>query len=179
MVLARQLGAILVLPGTVLVFVPCLIIYSTQQVRLGWGLPDPWRWLVVGLGVACIGAGLWLMGQSIVLFARRGQGTLAPWDPPRHLVVRGVYRYVRNPMISGVLSVLLGETLVLGSTSLLTWFLVVAGVNFIYIPLLEEPQLVEWFGAEYRLYRQHVPRWIPRLHPWVVPWTEDDLTGHS
>jgi protein-S-isoprenylcysteine O-methyltransferase Ste14 len=174
MALVRHLAAILILPGTVLVLVPVLLLGANPPVGLGWELPAPWGWLISALGGACVGGGLWLLGQTIALFARRGRGTLAPWDPPRHLVVRGVYCYVRNPMISGVLSVLLGEALLLGSGAILTWFLVVAALNGIYIPLLEETQLAERFGAEYELYRRHVPRWVPRLRPWVVPWAEDN-----
>src|SRR5919202_986332 len=60
--------------------------------------------------------------KTVVLFATVGRGTLAPWAPPERLVVRGVYRRVRNPMISGVLSVLCGEALLFGSVPLLEWF---------------------------------------------------------
>src|SRR5215208_1937963 len=93
--------------------------------------------------------GLLLMYQTISLFANVGEGTLAPWDPPRNFVVRGVYRYVRNPMISGVLFILLGEATLLGSLPLLAWFLVFFAVNATYIPLLEERQLARRFGGEY------------------------------
>jgi protein-S-isoprenylcysteine O-methyltransferase Ste14 len=81
-------------------------------------------------------------------------------------VVRGVYRHVRNPMISGVLFVLLGEALLTASRPLFGWFLSFALINAIYIPLLEEPGLVHRFGDGYRIYKRHVPRWIPRLTPW-------------
>src|SRR5262249_43380680 len=99
-------------------------------------------------------------------FMAVGQGTLAPWLPTQHLVVRGPYRYVRNPMISGVIFVVTGEAVISGSSSLVIWALGVLLVNLIYIPLVEEPGLVERFGAQYEAYRQHVPRWIPRLRPW-------------
>jgi protein-S-isoprenylcysteine O-methyltransferase Ste14 len=168
----RQIAAIIALPGMVLVVIPAWLLATTHQAPDG----PPGRWHLLGglLGAGFIAVGLVLMGQTIRLFATRGQGTLAPWDPPRHLVVQGVYRRIRNPMISGVLSILLGESLLFGSGPLLIWFLVVAGVNLIYIPLLEEPQLAERFGDEYRLYQQHVPRWLPRRRRWQPPWDNSD-----
>ncbi|HMA36624.1 MAG TPA: isoprenylcysteine carboxylmethyltransferase family protein [Chloroflexia bacterium] len=168
----RQISAILALPGVVLVVIPGWLLTSSPPAPAGG--PGPLHLLGGLLGVGCIVLGLALMAQTIRLFASRGQGTLAPWDPPRHLVVEGVYRHVRNPMISGVLSVLLGESLLFGSGALLVWFLVAAGVNMVYIPLLEEPQLAERFGDEYRLYQQHVARWLPRRRPWVPPWNEPE-----
>jgi protein-S-isoprenylcysteine O-methyltransferase Ste14 len=118
------------------------------------------------IGMTCVGVGLLLMVATIRMFVTVGHGTLAPWDPPQHLVMRGVYRHVRNPMISGVLFVLLGESLITASRPLFGWFLIFALINAIYIPLLEEPGLVHRFGDEYRTYKRHVPRWIPRLTPW-------------
>jgi protein-S-isoprenylcysteine O-methyltransferase Ste14 len=72
-------------------------------------------------------------------------------------------------MISGVFCILLGEALIFGSMVLLTWFVMVVIINLIYIPLLEEPGLEQRFGADYVLYKQNVPRWIPRLTPWQAP----------
>ena len=162
----RYARAILALPGLVLVGVPALILWQTQSLRLGWDWPRPWLLVPILAGLILIGWGLRLMGQTIQLFMTVGQGTLAPWDAPRRLVVLGPYRHVRNPMISGVLAVLLGEALLLGSRPLLTWFLIVLVVNLVYIPLLEEPGLEARFGDDYRLYRQHVPCWLPRRTPW-------------
>jgi protein-S-isoprenylcysteine O-methyltransferase Ste14 len=114
----------------------------------------------------CTCLGLALMIATIRLFATVGKGTLAPWEPPQRLVVRGVYRHVRNPMISGVLSVLLGESVLMASMPLFRWFLIVVVINTIYIPLLEEPGLVRRFGEDYQVYKRNVPRWVPRLTPW-------------
>jgi len=114
-----------------------------------------------------MGLGLWLMVQTIRLFVLVGDGTLAPWDPTQRLVVRGVYRHVRNPMISGVLFILLGEAVFLGSMALFYWFLAAAVVNLIYIPLFEEPGLEDRFGQDYVEYKRHVPRWLPRFSPWL------------
>ena len=118
------------------------------------------------LGALLLGVGLLLFASSLRRFATDGKGTLAPWDPPRHLVVRGPYRYVRNPMISGVIFVLFGEALVLLSWPHLRWALLFLGINFVYIPLLEEPDLEMRFGESYREYRRHVRRFVPRLRPW-------------
>src|SRR5437879_1577441 len=103
------------------VVVPTLIVWR-DGVDIGWGLPTPADVIPPPLGLALIGAGLTLMVRTISLLATVGKGTLAPWDPTRRLVVRGPYRRVRNPMISGVMAVLLGEAALLGSPSLLLWF---------------------------------------------------------
>ncbi len=110
--------------------------------------------------------GLLLFASSLQRFATEGQGTLAPWDPPRRLVVRGPYRHVRNPMISGVLFVVFGEALVLVSEPHAMWALTFLGLNVVYIPLFEEPQLRRRFGAAYVEYCRHVPRLLPRLRSW-------------
>jgi protein-S-isoprenylcysteine O-methyltransferase Ste14 len=100
------------------------------------------------------------------LFATVGHGTLAPWNPPQRLVVRGIYRHVRNPMMLGVCSILFGEALFTASLPLLCWFTFFVIVVMIVIPLVEEPGLVRRFGEDYVVYRQNVPRWIPRRTPW-------------
>lgn len=106
------------------------------------------------------------MAWTVSLFARVGGGTLAPWDPTSRLVVLGPYRHVRNPMITGVLAILLGEASLFGSLPLLLWFAAVFAVNAVYLPLVEEPGLRTRFGADYEAYRANVPRWLPRLRPW-------------
>jgi protein-S-isoprenylcysteine O-methyltransferase Ste14 len=117
-------------------------------------------------GLLVLAVGLVLFASSLRRFAAEGKGTLAPWDPPRALVLRGPYRYVRNPMISGVAFILFGEALVLLSRSHLIWAIVFLGANLLWIPLLEEPQLADRFGEPYREYCRHVRRFWPRLRPW-------------
>lgn len=112
--------------------------------------------------------GLLLVYKTNQLFASVGQGTLSPWDPPKHFVVVGVYRHVRNPMILGVLLVLLGEALLFGSIPLFLWVLFFWVANHVHFIRTEEPALVERFGDEYLRYKAHVPRWIPRLKPWEL-----------
>jgi protein-S-isoprenylcysteine O-methyltransferase Ste14 len=107
--------------------------------------------------------------MTIRLFASVGNGTLAPWDPPKKLVVVGIYLHVRNPMITGVLFIALGEGLFFGSWSILILFGIFLVLNMIYIPLSEEKGLLKRFGEDYLLYARNVPRWIPRLKVWHPP----------
>ncbi len=118
------------------------------------------------LGAVVIGVGIGFFAASLRRFATEGDGTLAPWDPPRRLVVRGPYRHVRNPMISGVVMILFGEAAVLASRPHLLWALTFLGINVIYIPLVEEPFLRERFGEPYREYCRNVPRLLPRRVTW-------------
>jgi protein-S-isoprenylcysteine O-methyltransferase Ste14 len=165
----QHLQAIVLLPVMVTLVVPALIVGATDRVNPGWSLPVPLNLLPIAAGVCLVALGLLLMIATISLFVRVGKGTLAPWLPTRRLVVRGVYGNVRNPMITGVLCILFGEVTVVGSSALLYYAIAAALLNAVYIPLVEEPGLVERFGADYELYRQHVLRWIPRLRAWDVP----------
>lgn len=162
----KHLRAILFLPALVTVLVPAFILYSGAQTNIGWLLPSPWNWLPLLIGILLIVAGLTLLVRTIALFVRVGQGTLAPWDPTRRLVAQGIYRHVRNPMITGVFCILFGESIVLGALAVFFWLLTFVLLNLIYIPLVEEPDLERRFGDDYRLYRANVPRWIPRLRAW-------------
>lgn len=168
MSLWKQLRALFFLPVLVMVLVPALLLFFGGA-NWVWGLAVPWFRVAVALAGLCIAAGLWLFAQTVPLLVRYGQGTLAPWDPPRRLVVRGIYRRVRNPMISGVMCVLVGETLLFGSFGMLAWCLFFVLVNVLYIPRIEERGLEERFGADYVLYKQNVPRWVPRRTAWELP----------
>ncbi len=160
----RHLLAILLLPGTVTVVIPTLLV-ATDGNR-GEGGPGTLGIVGIAAGALLVMAGLLLVAQTVSLFVRLGKGSLAPWDPTVRLVVRGPYRHVRNPMISGVFTILLGEALGLGSLRLLSWALAFAGLNAVYMPLVEEPGLEKRFGRDYASYRRNVPRWIPRRRPW-------------
>jgi protein-S-isoprenylcysteine O-methyltransferase Ste14 len=149
------------------VVIPGTLLWLTEPDTLGlWKSAPATRLALPLLGLLLIGLGHVLMVATIRLFMTVGQGTLAPWNPTQRLVVQGVYRHVRNPMISGVFFVLLGEAILGASLPLLGWFILFVIANVIYIPLAEEPGLVKRFGAEYEEYRRNVPRWIPRLMPW-------------
>jgi protein-S-isoprenylcysteine O-methyltransferase Ste14 len=165
----KHVQAILALPVVVTLVVPGVIISTTQAVNVGWSLPPPLHLLPPLTGSLLVGLGLALMVKTIALFATVGQGTLAPWLATRKLVVQGIYRHVRNPMISGVFCILLGEALFFGSMALLTWFGLFVLINAVYIPLIEEPGLERRFGSDYALYKRNVPRWIPRRTAWQAP----------
>jgi protein-S-isoprenylcysteine O-methyltransferase Ste14 len=120
----------------------------------------------VALGSLFICFGLFLMAWTVRLFRRIGKGTLAPWDPTQRLVIVGPYAHTRNPMIAGVLSVLLGEGILCGSLAILAWTFLFFLVNTLYFKLSEEPGLLKRFGDEYATYRANVPMWLPRLKPW-------------
>ena len=167
--LLRHLLSVLLLPFTVTVIVPLWLLRNDVSPNLAPTLVEI-RLLVLGAGAAALLIGLTLFISTLVHFARTGKGTLAPWDPPRVLVVQGVYRYVRNPMISGVLFVLLAEALLTRSRPVFIWFVLFLSINLVYIPLLEEPGLATRFGERYRLYKKNVPRWLPRVKPWLPPW---------
>jgi len=164
----RQVRAIALLPGVVVVLVPLVILIGSEP-NIGWGLGKGAAVLTVllGLSLVAIGFALWLW--TVRLFAGFGKGTLAPWDPPRSLVVEGPYRHVRNPMITAVLAVLAGEAVLLGSPSLLVWFALFLAINYVFFRLYEEPGLERRFGEDYRTYKRNVPRWLPRRTPWTPP----------
>jgi protein-S-isoprenylcysteine O-methyltransferase Ste14 len=114
-------------------------------------------------GFVIIGLGTVLLAACIFEFARTGRGTLSPLDPPRRLVVRGLYRYVRNPMYLSVTLIVLGEVLVTQSQALAVyWVIWFACVNAFVIGY-EEPSLRAQFGSSYEAYTGEVRRWIPRL----------------
>ena len=118
------------------------------------------------IGLAIVLAGLALFIATVRTFILLGKGTIMPWDPTRKLVIAGVYRYVRNPMILSVIVVLVGEAALFASNwifLLAVFFFVLNTVYFIYS---EQPGLVKRFGAEYTEYKKNVPMWLPRLKPW-------------
>jgi len=146
-----------ILPVTVLVIVP-LWVQNNRTINTGFHLVS---------GLILIVTGLVVMWFTISSFMRIGKGTLAPWSPPKKLVIRGLYRYVRNPMILGVLTVLLGEALCLWSKNILIWAGSFFFINTLYFIVYEEPNLENRFGDDYREYKKHVSRWIPRLRPYL------------
>jgi protein-S-isoprenylcysteine O-methyltransferase Ste14 len=114
-------------------------------------------------GVFLVLTGIPGLVDSFARFALLGLGTPAPIAPPQHLVVTGLYRYVRNPMYVAVIAVILGQALLFGD-----WRLLVYGALFwlachAFVVSFEEPTLERTFGADYETYRANVPRWIPRI----------------
>ena len=125
------------------------------------------HWLPARLfGVVLLLAGTAFLVHAFVRFVVEGLGTPAPIAPPTHLVVGGVYRYVRNPMYLAVVATILGQALLLWRPLLLGYAVPVAGAMVAFVVGYEEPALTRTFGAEYAAYRRAVPGWLPRLTPW-------------
>jgi protein-S-isoprenylcysteine O-methyltransferase Ste14 len=120
------------------------------------------RWV----GALFIALGAIGLFDSFVRFALQGLGTPAPVFPTRHLVVSGLYRYVRNPMYVAVVSTILGQSLIFGSVRLLEYGGLAWLVAHLFVLFYEEPTLRASFGSEYEAFCSEVPRWIPRLTPW-------------
>ena len=118
------------------------------------------------IGGLMIAAGIAVVLDSFARFALQGLGTPAPILPTRHLVVSGLYQYVRNPMYGGVLGIILGQGLFFGDGRLFAYGVLLWLVVHVFVTGYEEPTLRRSFGTEYEVFRRNVPRWIPRLSPW-------------
>ncbi len=152
--------AILALPFNAAITIPLLILYFSGCLHFSKNTA------LICLGLALFLLGFFLSLWTMLLFANIGRGTLAPWNPTKKLVVLGPYAYVRNPMLSGVLTIILGESFIFCSLGVFAWALLFFLINTLYFIFSEEPGLEKRFGAEYLEYKKNVPRWIPRLRPW-------------
>jgi protein-S-isoprenylcysteine O-methyltransferase Ste14 len=164
----RHLISFLIAPVTMTLLIPALIV-DWDDVHMP-DLSSPLIAGLVALGGLLIAAGLGLLVWTVLLFDRVGQGTLGVGEvlgEPVHLVVQGPYRHVRNPMITGVLCILLGEAAIAGSGWLLLWFAIFFSCIASFIRFWEEPHLGQRYGGEYLDYRHHVPAWIPRISAWA------------
>ena len=150
----RALFAFLALPCVVAGLIPVLIARGDTN-RHGGSVIG---FVFLALGVVLL---LWCVRDFYV----SGKGTLAPWDPPKRLVVVGLYRVVRNPMYVAVLTVVLGWTLVFGSLWLAFYMVTLAMAFHLRVLFYEEPRLRQLFGPEWTAYSTAVPRWLPRLGP--------------
>jgi protein-S-isoprenylcysteine O-methyltransferase Ste14 len=156
-VLLRTVIFTVLMPGSVTIWIPALLLSSGAAAR--WPDLGAFRWagvIPLGLGVACFARCEWD-------FAFSGRGTPAPWDAPRLLVSGGLYRLVRNPMYVALLLILMGEAIVFGSAAIVLYASVVWMAFHSFVWLYEEPALRNRFGAAYEAYRGTVPRWLPRL----------------
>jgi protein-S-isoprenylcysteine O-methyltransferase Ste14 len=154
---AGSLLFLLIAPGVTAGLIPWLL--------TGWDSTDP------PLALALLGAVLIVAGAAVLLhaFARfviEGIGTPAPVAPPKHLVVGGLYRYVRNPMYVAVAATIIGQAALLGRPGLVLYALAFMAAVAAFVHFYEEPVLSERFGPEYEAYRARVPAWRPRLRPW-------------
>ena len=162
----RLVKVFFIAPFSIMIVVPGLILWFSSQTGFLAGLN--WRfdllWGIPSAGLILIG--MVISWSCVSLLADYGDGTPAPWDPPKRLVVRGLYRHVRNPLVEGVFLVLLGESLLFGSFLLLLWFFFFVSLNLAYTPLIEETELLNRFGGPFNSYMKNVPRWLPRINPW-------------
>ena len=147
----RALCAFLALPVVVAGVVPYLILGDTM-------ILSP----TAVLGGCLLGIGLGLLIWCVRDFFVSGRGTLAPWDPPKHLVVSGLYRFVRNPMYVAVLLIIAGWCALFISPPLVLYLFVLAIGFHLRVVLHEEPWLRKTFGAEWEAYSRNVSRWLPR-----------------
>lgn len=166
MKILRHLLAILALPFVVITIVPRWLAVS-YGVSMTWPVSSM-AWISVALGVALFVAGGTLAASSVLKFFLEGEGTLAPWDPTKRFVATGPYRYVRNPMITGVCFILASQALILRSGVHAAWATLFALLNTVHIPLVEEPGLRKRFGQSYDEYCRHVRRFVPRLTPYAA-----------
>ncbi|MFC1489140.1 methyltransferase family protein [Thermodesulfobacteriota bacterium] len=157
--------AIIILPGTVLVLVPAVILFVSRGTRFSSDIQHP-NEVTFFFAVAITAVGGYLAIRTANLFTTSGDGTPAPWEPPKKLVVTGPYRYARNPMISGAILILLGETVLFNSWPLFMWTIIFLFGKMLYLPLIEEKELKQRFGEPYVAYIAQVPRWIPRFKGW-------------
>src|SRR5262249_46360063 len=142
--------------GFVLVYLPSRFLsWSGIVAPATTGVPQVAGMMVVSIGTAIA---LW----CIFTFVLIGKGTPAPFDPPRKLVIRGPYRFVRNPMYIGAGMTLAGAALYYGSLSIFIYTGLFFFITPLFIVLYEEPTLRKTFGDEYAAYVGHVSRWLPR-----------------
>jgi len=151
--LFKNLAFTFLVPGTVGVVLPLFIAGGRLPVE-GWVC-------AVALLVLALGGSIYTW--CVWDFASFGRGTPAPIDAPQKLVVRGLYRFTRNPMYVGVLTVILGWALLFQAIAVLFYGLVVASCFQAFVVLYEEPALAREFDAEYAAYRARVRRWLPRI----------------
>ena len=164
MKLSRSLvKAFLIFPLNVMGVIPALLVWCSRPGGVLERFPYDFNSLRFIAGTLLVIAGAGLCWKTVSLFTEVGEGTPAPFDPPRKLVIEGPYIYLRKPMMVGVWLVLLGESLVFGSVLIGKGFLAFCGLCLILIPVWEEPDLEKRFGEPYREYERKVPRWIPKL----------------
>ncbi|MEW6085584.1 MAG: isoprenylcysteine carboxylmethyltransferase family protein [Chloroflexota bacterium] len=154
MTVLKSILFLILAPGTVAGFIPLGLLRTGSQMQLGF--------------LSYLAFPLWLIGIAMLVwcfwdFVQKGKGTPAPTEPPKELVVTGLYNHVRNPMYVGIASIIIGHFLWFGFWNLLIYTAVVVIAFHSFVTLYEEPNLRQRFGAAYEEYLTRVPRWIPRV----------------
>ena len=155
-VLIRTLTYASIFVGLVLIYLPARLLAFSGIAR-----PDVFGWpQIAGAVIGTLGGLIAL--ACVSAFAFIGKGTPAPFDPPRRLVVRGPYRFVRNPMYIGAALALAGAALYFQSVALFVFVAGFLAVTHLFVVIYEEPVLRRTFGTEYDAYCNRVHRWLPR-----------------
>ncbi|MCY3857754.1 MAG: isoprenylcysteine carboxylmethyltransferase family protein [Gammaproteobacteria bacterium] len=162
--------------GSILFFfvAPFVVAGVLPYLLFGWSINQPLLGLfdTKFIGICTILIGLSCLFDCFGRFALEGRGTPAPVAETEILVASGLYRFVRNPMYVAVLTIVVGEGLLLGNSLLFVYATAWWIVFHLFIRLYEEPRLSRRFGVSYVAYCDHVRRWLPSLKPW-------NLSGHQ
>lgn len=156
MLILKTIFFLIIMPGTVLLYVPLKIVESSINIEFQLNFIRYSAFLFWGTGSY---VSLWCVRD----FISKGKGTPAPIDPPKKLVIKGFYKYIRNPMYVGILIILTGHIVWFKSISLIVYFLVLFGFFHLFVIHYEEPYLLKTFGEAYKNYKSQVPRWFPRI----------------
>ena len=137
-----------------------LIILPFAFVKLGeaLNLPEVPSSKIIGTLLFLIG--ILIFFHCSYLFIKKGKGTPAPMHPPQKLVPDNIYKYTRNPMYIGYLSMIFGEVFLFGRLSLTIYAAIMIFTIHSYVVLFEEPKLEKRFGESYKDYKRKIPRWI-------------------
>ena len=150
-----------ILPFNVLVTLPFILNFSNNT-----QLINKYNIYFKIIGILILISGILLFTKTVFLFFKFGNGTIAPWNPPKKFIVRGPYRYVRNPMLIGVNLILISEYLILNSLIIFVWSSIFIVINLLYHKFNEEKKLELRFGNSYIKYKKNVSAWIPRIKPY-------------
>ena len=161
----EYLKVVLILPGNVLITIPFLIFMFSRNSS---------SYYLVGFDNFLFYAAMFFLTLGLLLsiwsvrtfYTRGGEGTPGPWRPISNLIISGPYRYVRNPMILGVVSLLLFESTLFNSMPFLLWAFVFFVGNIIYFKTFEERELIKRFGTDYENYKNEVPMLFPKFTPY-------------
>jgi protein-S-isoprenylcysteine O-methyltransferase Ste14 len=168
---SRAIFFLVAIPGTVAGYVPFRIIHATNAARL----PPISVGSLAATALVAVGASVLL--AAVWLYFAVGRGTLAPIDPPRNLVVLGIYRFTRNPMYNGVVAILFGEAWLFASGALLLYAVAVFVMFNLIVILYEEPALSAQFGKTCEAYRAAVPRWGFAVRPYPIEEEHSERRG--
>ena len=161
----EYLKVVVILPVNVLITIPLLIFFFTRK-SYSYELVNPSS-ILFYISMFILTLGIFLTIWSVRTFYNKGgEGTPAPWNPVPNLIISGPYRYIRNPMILGVVILLLFESFFFSSVPLFLWTIVFFLANIFYFKIFEEKHLIKRFGTEYENYKNEFPMLFPKFTPY-------------